>query len=78
MTQIKQRVEVELARRGWTKSELARAMGISPQGLYDTLVRGSQTVTTLTKIAKALGITIAELVTPVTPVEYGEAMIDRK
>ena len=65
---LRARLQVECARKGWSLSELARQLGKTPQGLQDVLRRGNPKAETLAVIADALGISVAKLYQPVTPV----------
>jgi lambda repressor-like predicted transcriptional regulator len=76
--QLRARLQVECARKGWSLSELARQLGKTPQGLQDVLRRGNPKAETLAVIADALDIGVARLYQPVTPEEYGKVFMPRQ
>jgi len=73
VNQVKARVSVEAKMRNMTISEVARRCGRSPQALQDILNRGNPRLETLQEIAGALGVSIDQLLVPVTAEEYGAA-----
>ena len=75
---IKARVELLAARQDRTLSDVAKAMGRSPQSLQAVLERGNPVAGTLLELAEALGVTPNDLFEEVTPEEYGELRIPRK
>lgn len=73
--QLKARVRVEAARRGWKLADVARACGRSPQWLNDMLSRSNPKLETLTLLAGAFGCDIGRLLRPVNSEEYGRIMM---
>ena len=55
------KIKLILAERGMTRSELADACGISRQNLSTILTRGTCELKSAGKIAKGLGISVAEI-----------------
>jgi plasmid maintenance system antidote protein VapI len=58
------KIEIELNRLGWSKYRLAQEMGVKRQWVYVVLKRkGGNTLSTVSKIANALGVDPKELLT---------------
>lgn len=57
-----QRVDLCLADRGMTRSQLAELSGVARTNLSTILGRGTCTAATLGKIARGLGVPAAEIV----------------
>lgn len=77
VNQLRARIRVEVARRGWSLADLARACGRSPQWLNDVLGRENPKLDTVRLLAQALGCNAERLLRPVTPEEYGRATMPR-
>jgi lambda repressor-like predicted transcriptional regulator len=75
--QLRARVKVEAARRGWSLADLARGCERSPQWLNDVLVRENPKLDTIRLLAGVLGCSIDRLLKPVTAEEFGKIMIPR-
>jgi len=78
INQLRARVELECAKRGWSLAYFARKLGKSPQALNDLIKHSSHRESTIRELSAALDITVDYFSTPVSPVEYGEAMIPIK
>lgn len=61
MTINAQRAEARLADLGWTRKQLASACGISVQNISTVLRRGTCTPITAGKLARGLGVSVAEI-----------------
>jgi transcriptional regulator with XRE-family HTH domain len=68
------RVDILLGARGETRSDLARALGMTPQALRDILLRGEPRMSTIVKVAAALGVLPQELLRPVSEREFATLM----
>lgn len=77
INQMRARVKVECARRGWALADLARACDRSPQWLNDVLHRENPKLETIRLIAGALNCTLERLLRPVTAEEFGKATMPR-
>lgn len=55
------KIKMILAERGMTQAELAKACGVSRQNVSTILLRGTCSLVTAGKIAKGLGIQVAEI-----------------
>ena len=55
-------VRVLLAKRGWTVSDLARAMGAGISTVHEVLQRKSPTAPTALKIADTLGVPMRRII----------------
>jgi lambda repressor-like predicted transcriptional regulator len=75
--QMRARIKVECARRGWALADLARACDRSPQWLNDVLHRENPKLETLRLLARALGCSLDKILRPVTAEEYGRTMMPR-
>lgn len=75
--QMRARIKVECARRGWALADLARACDRSPQWLNDVLHRENPKLETLRLLAEALGCSLDKILRPVTAEEYGRTMMPR-
>lgn len=65
---FKQNVEALLSRRHWSQRELAAAAGISPSRVSQILSNPtSPTLSTMTKIADAFGVDLADLTREESP-----------
>lgn len=62
MTINRQKVDLALARKNWTVSELAREYGTSRNRLYVILGGGTVLPKTAGKLAKALEVDITEII----------------
>jgi len=60
-TEFEARVRAALRRAGRSQADLARALGISPQGLRSILLLGNPRMQTLQRVAEALGVEPTEL-----------------
>lgn len=58
----KQQIERSLAEKGMSKSALAEKCGVSRQSISTILGRGTCEPKTVSKLAAALGVTVAEIV----------------
>ncbi|MHB8071234.1 MAG: helix-turn-helix domain-containing protein [Candidatus Cryosericum sp.] len=76
---FKRNVEALLSRRHWSQRELAAAAGISPSRVSQILSNPtSPTLDTMTKIAAAFGVNVADLAreeTPAAPVDELEVAL---
>jgi len=76
---FKQNVEALLSRRHWSQRELAAAAGISPSRVSQILSNPtSPTLDTMTKIADAFGVDVADLTRegkPAVPVDELEVAL---
>jgi len=70
---LKLRIEVECDRKGISRATLARAVGKSPSGFYNILVRGDMKASLARDIAQYLEIPIELLYVPVSEQEFAEA-----
>ena len=77
VNQLRARVYVEAGKQGLTITSLAERIGVTRQALHKLLERGKPNMTSLTKIASALGLAPVDLMRPVSAGEYGEAKIPR-
>jgi lambda repressor-like predicted transcriptional regulator len=75
INQVRARVEVECAKRGWTIAELGRRCGRSPQAMNDVLSRQNPRLQTIKELADVLGISVADFFKVVTTEEYGRALM---
>lgn len=57
-----QKIKLILAEREMNQSDLAKKCGVNRQQINDILSRGSCTLKTLGRIAKALGVPVSEIV----------------
>lgn len=71
------RVDIILGARKETRADLARALEMTPQSLRDILLRGEPRMSTITKIAAALGVLPQELLRTVSDHEFA-ALMPRK
>jgi len=78
INQLKSRVEVECAKRGWSLTHFASLIGRSPQALNDMLKRDNARLDTIKDMADALGMTMEAFSEPVSVAEYGATLIPRK
>ena len=76
--QLRARLEVERRKQGLTLAQVAERMGRSPGALTEVLRNGNPTLTTINDLAATLGVPSSEILRPVTPEEYGEAMLPRR
>jgi len=58
---FRERLQALLDRRGWRQKDLADAMGITQQALYSIISKGNPKMTTIDRIAEALGCRPREL-----------------
>lgn len=72
---FKRRVKLEVARKGWSLADLARACDKTPQALDQILKYGKPSYQSVELLAKALGVATSLLFEPVDPKEYGEVML---
>jgi len=56
------RIRLEMGRQGLTYSDLAERGGLSRQGLYEVLRRGSCTPAMAGKLANGLGVPLEDIV----------------
>ena len=72
---VSARVRMKAAEEGISLAEVAKRMDTSPQALSALLKTNNPKATHLAKIADALGVTVEYLLSPVSPTEYGAAML---
>ena len=72
---VSARVRMKAADAGISLAEVARRMGTSPQALSALLRTNNPKATHLAEMADALGVSVDYLLSPVSPTEYGEAML---
>jgi len=75
INQLRARVEVECAKRGWSLAYFARILGKSPQALNDLIGHNSPRGSTIAELSEAFEMSIEDFKLPVSPLEYGEAKI---
>lgn len=57
-----QKIEMILAERGMTKKELALSIGMTRQNVSNVIRRGTAEPKTAGKLARGLGVTVAEII----------------
>ena len=62
MTINKRNLNIELARKGWTRGDLADACGYSRSRLYVVLAAREVTPAAAGRVAAALGVNVADIV----------------
>lgn len=66
---FRENVQALLAQRGWSQRELAAAAGISPGAVGSILEGESSNLRTVSKVADAFGVDVADLVREEQPPE---------
>ena len=62
MTKSKSKLDLAMARKKMNKSQLADAVGVSRNRIYVILGQKNATPTAVGRIAKALGVDVAEII----------------
>lgn len=75
---FKERVDICLSKVGMSRADLEHALGISQPALWQLLDRGAPRVSTLLRLSKVLGVSMSELMRPVSAEEYGSMMLAQK